>query len=115
MSSKKEKVRVIIHGAATASAAAGAGMAQVPTSDSVVIAPIQIGMVIGIGSVYGHSVTQTEALGIIAAAGAVGIGRKISQILVGWIPLWGNMTNASTAFALTEAVGWGAYKILRKG
>ncbi|HQP39712.1 MAG TPA: hypothetical protein PLI95_31225, partial [Polyangiaceae bacterium] len=39
---------------------------------------------------------------------ATHVGRGISQWLVGWVPGWGNAINASTAAALTEAVGWAA-------
>ena len=35
-------------------------------------------------------------------------GRLLSQVLVGWVPGFGNVINASTAAALTEAIGWAA-------
>lgn len=35
-------------------------------------------------------------------------GRGISQVLVGWIPGYGNAINATTAAAVTEAIGWAA-------
>lgn len=38
------------------------------------------------------------------------VGRGASQVAVGWIPGAGNAINATTAFAITEAVGWAAYK-----
>ncbi len=115
MISKKEKVSTIIHGSATASAAAAAGLAQIPTSDNAVIAPIQLAMIIAIGGVYGKNLSQTAAVSMLASVSAGVTGRAISQILFGWIPGWGNATNATTAFAITETVGWAADKILSKG
>ena len=33
-------------------------------------------------------------------------GRFVSQLLVGWIPFFGNAVNVSTAVAITEKMGW---------
>jgi uncharacterized protein (DUF697 family) len=33
---------------------------------------------------------------------------------VGWIPGFGNAINASTAFAITEAIGWAANDIFNE-
>ncbi len=41
-------------------------------------------------------------------------GRTASQILIGWIPGWGNAFNAATAASLTEAVGWLAVEWFEK-
>ena len=87
---EKEKCHVIIHGAATAAAAAAAGLAQLPGSDNAIIVPIQVAMITSLGHVFDISIT----------------GRAISQLFVGWIPILGNAINASTAFAITEKIGW---------
>lgn len=107
-----KKVHRIIHGAATAAAAAASGMAQIPGSDNLVITPIQIAMIVAIGEVHGQQLSKGAALSTLSAASAGVTGRAISQFLVGWIPGYGNAVNATTAFAITESIGWAADTIL---
>ena len=109
---------LIIHPASAAAGAVGAGLAQIPLSDSLVIAPIQIGMIVGLGAAFGISVTEGAAKGILTGAAASFVGRGLSQILVGWIPVAGNIINASTAVALTQSIGWIAvrrFKVVQSG
>lgn len=107
---KKERVSSIIHGAAVAAAAIGAGMAQVPGSDNVPLVALQTTMIIEIAGVYDRSCSEGTAVSIIGTCGASFGGRAASQWLLGWVPGWGNAINASTASAITEAVGWAAAK-----
>ncbi len=93
--SENSKCHAIIHSAAVAAGAIGAGLAQIPLSDNLLIMPIQIGMVTSLGNVFGKSLTESTIKSIIASA---------SQSLLGWIPLLGNAINASTAFTLTEVI-----------
>jgi uncharacterized protein (DUF697 family) len=109
---KNEKVHGIIHTTATAAAAVGAGLAQLPGSDNAVITPMQIGMIIAIGEVHGHKLNKASALSVLSAATTGTIGRTIARALVSWIPGVGNAINAATALALTEAVGWAADAML---
>ena len=104
--SENSKCHAIIHSAAVAAGAVGAGLAQIPLSDNVVIMPIQIGMVASLGNVFGKSLGETAIKSLISAAAGTVIGRSASQALLGWIPLLGNVINASTAFTITEAIGW---------
>jgi uncharacterized protein (DUF697 family) len=105
---KSEAVHGIIHTAAAACAAVGGGLAQVPSSDTLVITPIQAGMVVAIGAEHGVSVTKAAAADLLLTFSAGVAGRALSQWLVGWMPGIGNAVNAATAAALTEAVGWAA-------
>lgn len=107
-----EKVHGIIHTAATAAAAVGAGLAQLPGSDNAVITPIQVGMIMAIGEVHGRALSKASALSVLSAATTGTIGRSIAGVLVGWIPGLGNAINAATAFAVTEGVGWAADAML---
>jgi hypothetical protein len=34
------------------------------------------------------------------------IGRGVSEFLVGWIPVFGNILDALTAMAVIEVLGW---------
>lgn len=103
---ENSKCHAIIHSAAVAAGAVGAGLAQIPLSDNVVIMPIQIGMVASLGNVFGKNLGEMAIKGLISSAAGTVIGRSASQALLGWIPLLGNAINASTAFTITEAIGW---------
>ena len=107
-------VGTIIHSYATMAATAAAGLAQIPGSDNAVITPLQIKMITEIGEAHGQHITKAMAMSTLSAATAGIAGRAVSQWLVGWIPGWGNAVNASTAFAITESIGWAADKILSK-
>jgi uncharacterized protein (DUF697 family) len=106
------KAHIIIHGAATAAAAVGGGLAQIPASGSLVITPIQISMIIALGSLHGKALEKSSALSILAVAYGPFVGRTMSQLLIGWIPGVGNAINAATAFVVTESIGWAAHNIL---
>ena len=115
---EKIKANLIIHPASVAAGAVGAGLAQIPLADSAVITPIQIAMIIGLGAAFGISVTEGAAKGIATGAVAGYIGRGLSQLLLGWIPVAGNAINASTAAALTQSIGWIAvrhFKVVQSG
>lgn len=105
-----KKCNGIIHAASVACGGVGTGLAQLPGSDNAVIVPIQIGMIVGLGSVFELNITESAAKSIIASAGATITGRTVSQFLVGWIPGIGNAINTATAAGVTEAIGWIAVK-----
>jgi uncharacterized protein (DUF697 family) len=104
--SQKENCHIIIHGAATAAAGVGAGLAQLPVADHVALVPIQVAMIVALGNVFDVHLTESAAKGVIYTGVAATVGRAVSQILVGWIPGVGNAINAATAASLTEALGW---------
>ena len=105
-SEERTKCNVIIHGAATACAGAGAGLAQLPGADAAAIVPIQAGMITALGLVFDIKITKSIAASALSATVATFLGRGVSQVLVGWIPGFGNALNAGTAFAITESLGW---------
>ena len=104
--SQKNQCHAIIHTATAACTAVGGGMAQIPFSDAVPITAAQVTMVIGLGKVFGKSITETGAKALITGIAGPAIGRLVSQVLVGWIPGIGNAINATTAAGLTELIGW---------
>lgn len=108
MATRNQKVHGIIHTAAVACGGIGGGMAQVPGSDSVAIVPLQTAMIIAIANEHGFNISKTVAVDLLLTFAATMGGRFVSQVLVGWVPGAGNVINASTAAALTEAVGWAA-------
>ncbi len=105
---KEERIACngIIHTFSTMAGAVGAGLAQVPVSDSAIIAPIQLSMTISLGKVFGINMDQSIAKSTLATTASTMVGRTVSQVLIGWIPGIGNVINATTAAGLTETIGW---------
>lgn len=103
---QKKKCHAIIHTASASAATVGAGLAQLPGSDNAIIVPIQITMIISLGSVFGKRLSKSAAAASLATATATVAGRAISQFFLGWIPVLGNAINATTAAGITETIGW---------
>ena len=96
----------IIHSASASAAAIGAGLAQLPGSDSVPLSAIQLAMTVSLGRVFGLQLSDSAARAALATATAATVGRAVSQFLVGWLPVVGNAVNAATAASVTEGIGW---------
>ena len=107
---EKIKCNAIIHTASLAAGGVGAGLAQIPVADAAVIAPIQLTMIVSLGAVFGISLTNAAAQAIISSFGATFAGRMLVRWLTFWIPGIGNIISASTAVAVTQAIGWYAVK-----
>ncbi|NCC62580.1 MAG: DUF697 domain-containing protein [Verrucomicrobiae bacterium] len=117
---KKKQAHKIVAGAATAAAAAGA--TPIPAADTAIIPAIQIGMIAGITSVFGLELSKgTLSTLITSAMGVTGVtfaGRAIVSNLLKLIPgagsLVGGAISASTASALTVALGEAYLAVLAK-
>lgn len=101
-------VHAIIHSATVACAGVGGGLAQIPGADAPVLMSLQAGMIVGIAAQYDVSLGKAAAADLVMTFAAAMAGRGISQVLVGWVPGFGNAINAATAAAVTEAIGWAA-------
>ncbi len=108
---KKNQAHKIVAGAATAAAAAGAS--PIPFSDAAILAPIQIGMVAGITSVFGMELSKgalstlvTSAIGV---GGATFAGRTIVVNVMKFFPgigtIAGGVISAATASTITIGLG----------
>jgi uncharacterized protein (DUF697 family) len=104
--SQKRRCRQIIHGAALAGALVASGLAQVPGSDNAILVPIEILMVIGLGKVFNIRLRHSYRTSLIVGTTATMIGRGVSEFLVGWIPVFGNVFDAATAVCVIEVLGW---------
>lgn len=100
------KCHAIIHSASVSADAVGAGLAQIPCNDNLVITPIQLAMTISLSLVFGIDLSEGSAKAALASAAATTLGRTAVQVLAGWIPGIGNLIDACTAASLTEAMGW---------
>lgn len=103
---EKGRCRRIIHGAAIAGALAALIMAQLPGSDNLILVPIEVIMVIRLGGVFGVGLKDTISRSLLVGSIATLIGRGISEFLIGWVPVAGNIINAVTAAAVIEFLGW---------
>lgn len=100
--------RSLVHVFALLCAGVGGGLAQLPSSDAPVLVALQTAMILAIADRYAVPLTRAGAAELALTMGATMIGRGLSQLLIGWWPGVGNLCNAVTAFAVTEAVGWSA-------
>ena len=111
MKFKKQRARKIVVSSVTAATAAGAS--PIPFSDVAILAPIQVGMLAGITSIYGLELSRaslTTLLGsVIGVTGASFAGRAIVSNLLKLIPgggtLAGSVISALTAASLTTILG----------
>lgn len=102
----QKRCHIIIHSASAACGGVGTGVAQIPLSDTTIITPIQIGMILSLAAVFGLKITKEFAGSLLTGFAASITGRAISQVLIGWIPFFGNAINTATAAGITEAIGW---------
>ena len=104
----EKKCKIAIHTATTAAAAAGA--IPIPMSDAIPITAAQIGMIVSLGKVFGITLSQAAAKSIAGVALTQQAGRALVANLLKAIPgagtILGSVISASTAVALTEALGW---------
>ncbi len=100
------RCHAIIHTTSAAGAAVGFGLAQIPLSDTAVITPLQVTMTVLLGRVFGIELTRTAAEATLVSAAAAMVGRAASQVLLGWIPGFGNAINGITALTISEGIGW---------
>jgi len=102
---ERKKGRRIIHMAAIAGALAAFIMAQLPASDNLILVPIEFIMVIRLGGVFHVDLKRSVSTSFIVGNIATLVGRGISEFLVGWIPVAGNIIDALTAAAVIEFFG----------
>lgn len=104
----EKKCHIAIHSATAASAAAGA--IPIPMSDAIPITAAQIGMVIALGKAFDITLSEAAAKSIMGVGLAQQAGRTVASGVLKMIPgvgtIVGGIVGASTAAALTEALGW---------
>lgn len=102
------KCHSIIHTAAASAAAIGGGFANIPGSDAPILVTLQTTMIVSLGMVFEKKITESLAKSILANFLGATVGKTVANVLVGWIPGFGNAINATTAATLTETIGWAA-------
>lgn len=87
-------------------AAALVAISPLPLSDVVLTLPIQTGMVITIGHIYGRKVTKASARDLILELGTTaGVGLLARQGIKALIPVFGALLTVAPAFAANWAMG----------
>lgn len=102
---KRELARPVI--AAATTAAAGAAAVPVPIADAAILAPIQLGMMARIATIYDLEIKTMMSAGALAQVGAQLAGRALASSMLKLIPGAGSVMNAGVAGALTAATGEG--------
>lgn len=104
----EKKCHIAIHSATAAAAAAGA--IPIPMADAIPITAAQIAMVVRLGKVFGISLSESTTKSILGVGITQSAGRTLSANLIKAVPgagtVIGGVISASTAAALTEALGW---------
>ena len=104
----EKKCHLAIHSATTAAAAAGA--IPIPMSDAIPITAAQIAMIVRLGNVFGITLSQAAAKSIGGVTLTQSAGRLVVSSILKTIPVAGTVIGgvigATTAAALTEALGW---------
>lgn len=86
-------------------AAAAVTVQPIPLLDTALIAPIQIGMVQGIGRVHGYQLDKKSILEILGTFGASLVAQNVIMAAAKLIPFAGALITISMAYALTWAIG----------
>lgn len=100
-----DKCNDIIDISVSATNAINGGLLLPTVVDSTIVTHIQVRMVICIGKIFELNITETMANSIIASLGISFVGRTISGITTGWIPLVGKAMNTEIDATLTKSIG----------
>ncbi len=101
---REARCEMIIGGASTAAAVA-AGAAVFPGSDSVILLPIQISMVVALSREFGVKPSDALITSTVYATVAQAFGKSSAGLLLRWTPIAGSAVRAGVAATMTQAVG----------
>jgi len=104
--SEDEKTQAVRELVQVCSVAAGAMTIQpFPLVDTALIAPIQIGLVQGIGKIHGYKLDKKSILEILSTFGASIVAQNLIMAAAKLIPFFGWVVTISMAYGLTWAIG----------
>lgn len=104
--SEEERAEAVKELIAMCSVGAGAVSIQpVPLLDVVLVTPIQVGLVQGIGRIHGYHLDQKAVTEILAAFGASIVAQNVMMAAAKFVPIAGWAAAAAMAWALTQAIG----------
>ncbi len=95
-------------------AVAVVSISPIPLSDLVLMLPIQTGMVVTVGHIYGRKVDQATAKELILELGATaGVGILARQGVKALLPVFGAVLTIAPAFAFNWAMGRAAMEYFK--
>lgn len=100
---RAEAVKELIQGCAVAAGAVS--FQPIPFVDTVLISPIQIGMVQGIGRIHGQKLDKKAVMEMLSTFGASLLAQNAIMAASKFIPFLGWALGIAMAYALTHAVG----------
>lgn len=108
---RRKRCAAIIH-TASAAAAGAAGATMVPGSDSIAIAPVQVAMVTALADEFDVPWTDAAVRSTLYATLGTMVGKGGANLVLRWVPVWGNVVRAGVAAGVTQALGWAVVKKL---
>jgi uncharacterized protein (DUF697 family) len=117
---KTDKAHLIIHSFAATAAAFSGAFALVPIAgplllDTAGLTALTAGMTYSLASLFGKNLEESSMWSFSTIALGFAGGNAILKSLVSLIPVYGSVVNATTTFALHEAIGWGLFLIFESG
>lgn len=100
---KQQTVRELIQVCSITSAAVA--ISPIPLVDTALLAPIQVGMVQGIGRVHGHRLDKRAVIEMLSTFGASIVAQNVIMAAAKFVPFFGWVVSISMAYALTYAIG----------
>ena len=108
---RQKRCAAIIH-SASAVAATAAGATVVPGSDSIAIAPVQVVMITALADEFGIPWTDGAVRSTLYATLGTMVGKGGANLVLRWVPVYGNLIRAAVAVSVTQALGWAVVKKL---
>ena len=108
-----KRCSAIIH-TASAAAATAAAATVVPGSDSVAIAPVQVAMITALADEFEVHWTDAAVRSTLYATLGTMVGRGGANLVLRWVPVYGNVVRAAVAVSVTQALGWAVVRKLRR-
>lgn len=108
-----KRCAAIIH-SASAAAATAAAATVIPGSDSVAIAPVQIAMITALADEFEVHWSDAAVRSTLYATLGTMVGRGGANLVLRWVPVYGNLVRAAVAVSVTQGLGWAVVKKLRR-
>ena len=109
---QNKRCAAIIH-SASAAAATAAAATVVPGSDSIAIAPVQVAMITALADDFGVPWTDAAVRSTLYATLGTMVGKGSANLVLRWVPVYGNLIRAAVAVSVTQALGWSVVTKLR--
>lgn len=112
---RKEKAKRIIMDAEIASSVAAGSTAQVALTrvDLLFSIPIIANMIIELAKLFGQAVDKAVATSLVSHLVGVSFAASVTKSIIGFIPILGNVVNATITYQLVGSIGWTVYELLK--